>query len=171
MAKQAVMFKRNPSSDSNIGISFTQPSQERNRGMPIAIIRGCPHNKCRFCGFYKTPDGTKRQKFSIRPLAEVKRDILAGKELARGILGIHSQDGRIRSVFLGDGDALAVSTGYLTELLLFMRANLPDLTSVKAYARVRAILNKRAALNRLREAGLTDVYVGFESGSDEILAM
>jgi radical SAM superfamily enzyme YgiQ (UPF0313 family) len=79
--------------------------------------------------------------------------------------------GRTRRVFLGDGDAISLSTDRLLRLLEALYDRLPGLRRVSAYAAPQSFRRKPVGdLERLRDAGLTQVYVGFESGDDEVLA-
>jgi radical SAM superfamily enzyme YgiQ (UPF0313 family) len=73
-------------------------------------------------------------------------------------------------VFLADGDALSLSTERLLAILERLYARLPGLKRVSCYASPGNFRNKSVAdLERLRDAGLGLLYVGFESGDDEVL--
>jgi radical SAM superfamily enzyme YgiQ (UPF0313 family) len=73
--------------------------------------------------------------------------------------------------FLGDGDALALSTRRLLVVLQAIRQHLPTVRRVSSYCLPRNLRNKSVAdLQALRDAGLTLVYVGAESGDDEVLS-
>jgi len=76
----------------------------------------------------------------------------------------------VRKVFLGDGDPLTLSADHLVALLDHLRLQIPSVRRVSAYASPKNFRDKSGEdLLRLREAGLTQVYIGFESGDDEIL--
>ena len=76
----------------------------------------------------------------------------------------------MQRVFLGDGDALVLSTRRLLMLLAAIRQNLPKVRRISSYCLPRNVRNKSVAeLQELREAGLSLVYVGAESGDDEVL--
>ena len=98
--------------------------------------------------------------FRVRPREEVLEDIaLAGEELPQ-----------TRRVFLADGNALVLGTGRLVEILDAMAAAFPLLRRVGIYANARDLINKSDAdLALLHEKGLELVYLGLESGSDEVL--
>jgi radical SAM superfamily enzyme YgiQ (UPF0313 family) len=75
-----------------------------------------------------------------------------------------------RRVFLADGDALVLSTKRLVPILDALAEALPRLERVGIYANARNILRKSAdELALLRQKGLGIVYIGMESGSDEVL--
>lgn len=75
-----------------------------------------------------------------------------------------------RRVFLADGDAMALSTGRLTRILERLRDRLPRLERVTAYATPMNLARKSVEeLASLRALGLSMIYLGAESGDDEVL--
>ncbi len=115
---------------------------------------GCSHNQCTFCGTYKD------KPFRIRPLPEIKEDI----RMARHCLG------DARKVFLCDGDAIAMPTDMLLEILTALYAAFASLRHVGTYVGPKSTLGKSMAeLRALRAAGLTKVYLGVETGDDRLL--
>jgi coproporphyrinogen III oxidase-like Fe-S oxidoreductase len=77
---------------------------------------------------------------------------------------------RTRRIFLADGDALVLSRRILVGYLERLYDLFPALERVTAYATPQNLLSKSPAdLRGIREAGLEMIYVGMESGSDEIL--
>jgi coproporphyrinogen III oxidase-like Fe-S oxidoreductase len=90
--------------------------------------------------------------------------VLEDVELARQVLP------HTRRVFLADGDALVLSTHRLVPILDALSAAFPRLERVGIYANARDLLRKSESdLALLRCKGLGIVYVGLESGSDEVL--
>ncbi len=78
---------------------------------------------------------------------------------------------RVRRVFLADGDALALSTRRLLDVLGLLREQLPNLERISSYANARNLLAKSMEeLRQIREAGLELIYLGLESGDDQALA-
>ncbi len=76
----------------------------------------------------------------------------------------------MQRVFLGDGDALALSTRRLMTVLAAVKDHLPMVRRISCYCLPRNLRHKSAQeLTELREAGLSLVYVGAESGDDEVL--
>lgn len=115
---------------------------------------GCSHNQCTFCGMYKD------RKYRVRGLSEIKEDIRMAK----------AHYGDIEKVFLCDGDAVAMETGVLLEILDTLRQAFPSLRHVGTYVGPRSTLAKSMAeLTALRAAGLTKAYLGVESGDDRVL--
>jgi radical SAM superfamily enzyme YgiQ (UPF0313 family) len=110
---------------------------------------------CAFCVAYQT------KPFRARPEAEVLAEIdAAGAELGR----------RVERIFLADGDALVLSVDRLRRLLERLYARFPKLGRVTCYASPQNLLQKSVDdLRRLHAAGLSMIYVGIESGDDEVL--
>jgi hypothetical protein len=77
----------------------------------------------------------------------------------------------VSKVFLADGDALSLSTRRLASVLRAIRAELPSVRRVSSYCLPRNLRHKSVdELQELAELGLGLVYVGAESGDDEVLA-
>jgi len=75
-----------------------------------------------------------------------------------------------RRVFLADGDALVRSTRDLLLILETLYESFPVLERVTCYALPKNLLQKPVAdLALLKQHGLTMIYYGVESGSDDIL--
>jgi radical SAM superfamily enzyme YgiQ (UPF0313 family) len=99
--------------------------------------------------------------YQVRPLAEILADITeAGARFAEDV----------RHVFVADGDPLAMELEYWEPILGTLAASFPRLRRVSTYATARNLLEKTpAALKRLRELGLSLLYIGPESGDDVTL--
>ena len=78
----------------------------------------------------------------------------------------------IRRVFLADGDPMVLSTKRLLEILQKLKDVFPRLSRVSTYASPNNLNRKSdAELQELKDAGLTLLYVGIESGDDEVLKL
>jgi radical SAM superfamily enzyme YgiQ (UPF0313 family) len=76
----------------------------------------------------------------------------------------------VRRVFLADGDALVMPSRRLLATLEAIRVHLPAVRRVSSYCLPRNLRKKSVTeLKTLAEAGLSLVYVGAESGDDEVL--
>ena len=136
------------------GIVYRPPSEARSLIVQVTI--GCAHNTCTFCNMYKAKD------FRVRTMEEIMEDL---KE-AHNSYGAY-----VQKVFLADGDALVLQTEKLLEILKAVRELFPNCTRVASYGTAQDILRKsEEELKSLQKAGLGIVYVGAESGDDEILA-
>jgi radical SAM superfamily enzyme YgiQ (UPF0313 family) len=77
---------------------------------------------------------------------------------------------RIRKVFVADGDALGMPLDHWLPILEACREAFPFLKRVSSYAMASNVLGKTPAeLDRLRDAGLSRLYLGPESGDDAVL--
>jgi len=149
----------------------------------IRVTRNCPWNRCQFCSVFKG------EKFQLRTVAEVKEDILAARRLVdavqewadqtgypvtevagyNGIVWL--EEGYVSSAFLQDSDSLIMPTEPLAEIVTFLCETFPTLERVCSYARGKTVARKKLEeLQKLRGAGLSRLYVGLETGDDELLA-
>lgn len=120
----------------------------------IQATLGCSHNRCSFCTMYKS------KRYTVRPLNEVQREFEA---LARA-------NPDANKVFLADGDALALPTQHLVQLLRVLRNSFPRLSRVSLYATAQNFLEKSVEeLKELRAGGLSLAYFGIETGNDKLL--
>jgi radical SAM superfamily enzyme YgiQ (UPF0313 family) len=128
-----------------------RPPSESNSYILQATI-GCSWNNCTYCHMYRS------KSFRVRALAESLADVqAAGAHLGR----------RVEKVFVADGDALVMDLDHWLPLLSACRAAFPRLRQVSCYAMASNILSKSdAELRRLREAGLSLLYIGPESGDE-----
>ena len=135
---------------------FRPPSEAQSLILPLTD--GCSWNRCTFCEMYTAP----QKRFRAREESEV----LASIDRCAEEFGV-----QVRRVFLADGDALVLSTRRLLNVLEAIRARLPLVHRISSYCLARNLRKKSVAeLTELREAGLALVYVGAESGDDEVLA-
>ena len=101
-----------------------------------------------------------QKKFRPRTQDEIESDLR--NVAARGV--------PVRRIFMADGDAMALSTRRLMAVLNAIHTHLPDVQRVSAYCLPRNVRHKSVEeLKELRNAGLRMVYVGCESGDDEVL--
>ncbi|TVM14701.1 radical SAM protein [Oceanidesulfovibrio indonesiensis] len=121
----------------------------------LQVTLGCSHNRCAFCGAYRG------KPFRVKEQARVMADIdWAAKKLPR-----HSR------LFLMDGDALVLPMRRLEPILTAIREKLPRVRRVGSYASARSLQTKTdAELARLKELGLDIIYLGLESGDEDVLA-
>ena len=125
----------------------------------VRVTRNCPWNQCVFCPAYK---GTK---FSKRSVDEIKGDI---DSMAKEYAGYAF----VESAFLQDADSLLLPTPDLLEILKYLKQKFPGVKRITSYARARTLERKSVEeLKELREAGLTRIHVGMESGSAAVLKM
>lgn len=75
-----------------------------------------------------------------------------------------------RRVFLQDANALATKSEDLAEVLRYLKGTFPSVQTITCYARSKTCSQKSLEeLYEIKEAGLSWVFVGIESGCDEVL--
>ena len=134
---------------------FRPPSEAESLILPVTD--GCSWNKCTYCEMY-----TERQKkFRVREENEIFDSI-------RRTADIYGKN--IRRVFLADGDALVLSTRRLLLILEAIRTHMPAVHRISSYCLPRNLRKKdQSEINELAAAGLKMVYVGAESGDNQVL--
>jgi histone acetyltransferase (RNA polymerase elongator complex component) len=148
----------------------------------IRVTRNCEWNRCLFCPVYKDTE------FSVRSFEHIKHDIDLVREYVDFLQEPHDNivideplaydaamrwnSQNMKSVFLQDADSLVIGAYNLATVLNHLRNNFPNIERVTSYARSSTI-NKMSVedLTTLREAGLTRIHVGLESGSNLVLKM
>ena len=97
----------------------------------------------------------REKKFHIRKMEDIYKDI----EEARRLFP------HIRSVFLIDGNVLALKTEFLLKVLEKITATYPECSKISLYAGLNDLRRKSVEeLKKLRQAGLTKAFVGLETG-------
>jgi radical SAM superfamily enzyme YgiQ (UPF0313 family) len=125
----------------------------------IRVTRNCPWNQCLFCPAYK---GVK---FSKRTVEEVNGDIDSMADELRGYSGV-------RTAFLQDADSLVLPADDLIAILNHLKEKFPKIDRITTYARARTLSHKSVDdLKRLKQAGLTRIHTGMESGSLKVLQL
>ena len=115
---------------------------------------GCSHNRCTFCGAYRD------RSFRLKDEETVEADLAFAAEYCR----------RQQTLFLADGNALAMPQARLVSLLARIRDKLPWVRRVSLYANARDILRRSTEeLSELRELGMSRLYMGLETGHDPTL--
>lgn len=136
------------------GDVYRPPSEARS--LIVQVTYGCSHNTCAFCSMYK------EKRFAVRPLEDVLEDFRTARALYT----------HVDKVFLADGDALVRKAGELETILDTVRELYPECRQVTSYASPASIrIRTDEELRTLRAKGLTMVYMGLESGCDEVLKL
>lgn len=135
-----------------VGTVIRPPSEADSVILQVAV--GCSYNKCTFCGAYKDVG------FSLKSEEQIVADLLFAAKFCR----------RANRVFLADGDILSLSQRRLVRLLQLIQVHLPWISRISLYGNARAIRNKtNDQLLELKKLGLSRIYMGLESGCDEVL--
>lgn len=124
----------------------------------IQATYGCSHNGCSFCNMYQEDSFRLMDKDFIIKQLEYLRDNWANKIPTTRL-------------YIADGDPFCLSTGKLLDLFDLVKDYLPDVEEFAMYSTVRNILNKSDEdLIKLKEAGLDELYIGYESGHKDFHA-
>lgn len=134
-----------------------RPPAEANTYL-LQVTAGCTHNACRFCNMYKEkPFHMIDEDVMCRALQEEKR-----------ICDIYGRPHR--RIFLMDGDVFSLSAEKLEEKINLIRRYMPEMETISMYAAIRSIKSKTdEELARLKELGVNDLYIGYETGLDDVL--
>ena len=119
----------------------------------LQVTVGCSHNKCTFCPTYKG------EKFRIKSFAEIEEDILEASDYRS-----------VEKIFLCDGDALIIPQPRLMGIFVSIHKHIRSMKRVGCYANAKSILRKTPEdLVQLRKLGLKIVYLGVETGNEDLL--
>jgi radical SAM superfamily enzyme YgiQ (UPF0313 family) len=128
-----------------------RPPSEADSYILQATI-GCSWNHCTYCDMYRD------KAFRVRELDETLTDIrTAAKSFGENVT----------KVFVADGDALVLDLHHWEAILPACHDAFPRMKRVSGYATAVNINQKSdAELKRLRELGLSLLYMGPETGDD-----
>jgi radical SAM superfamily enzyme YgiQ (UPF0313 family) len=98
-------------------------------------------------------------------VAEVKKDIDSMAHEVSGYSGV-------TTAFLQDADSLVLPVDDMVAILDYLKEKFPKIERITTYARARTLSHKSVDdLKRLKQAGLTRIHTGMESGSEKVLQM
>ena len=130
-----------------------RPPMEKSSFM-LATAVGCAYNQCKFCNLFK------HLNYRLLPLEQIEA------ELRR----VRAVGGNPKQVFLGDGNAFGMETSRLLCILEKIYHYFPNCQMVNMDATVTDIRNKTdKELYQLKKAGVGHLYLGIESGIDDVL--
>ncbi len=155
----------------------------------LRVTRNCPWNRCTFCSVYK------KQKFSLRPVADVIADIdtihrfttqlredsdsriepaenLSPPEWSAFIAARNWLDEGMQSIFLQDADSLVIRPENLIAILRHIKMRFPEVERITSYARSESVARiSDGNLAEIAASGLNRIHIGMETASDTILQM
>ncbi len=76
-----------------------------------------------------------------------------------------------KNVFIQDANSLAMKADVFIDALKYLKEAFPTIDRVTSYARARTIARSVSSenLKKMKDAGLTRLHVGLESGNEELL--
>ncbi len=163
----------------------------------LRVTRNCPWNKCEFCHTYKGEifsfrsveeikkdidriraivDEIRQLSWSLGHAGEINHHVLQALFRRRGTYH-HAYQHVVnwlyfgaRQVFLQDANSLILKTNDLVAILDYLKEKLPSIQRITSYARARTIAKKTVTeLKELRDAGLSRIHIGLETGYDPLL--
>jgi hypothetical protein len=164
----------------------------------IRVTRNCPWNKCAFCRSYKGKKFSRRSLDEIKADIDAARAVSdeirqmswragEGGQLTRRVLTTIVQDPNLPdsfrsvalwmasggdTVFLQDANSLLLSAETLIAILNYIKEKFPEVERVTSYARAATLKSKSVQQYvQLKQAGLSRLHVGMESGSDNVLKL
>ena len=141
---------------------YRPPSEAHS--LLIQATVGCSSaaaGRCYFCNSTLFNRTIQEKRFRIRPTHEILEDIeIGGRQYGKGV----------DKIFLLDSNAMIIKTPELLRIVKKCYETFPKLKQVACYACSEDILRKTdEELLELRETGLNLVFVGLESGDQEVL--
>ena len=162
----------------------------------IRVTRNCPWNRCQFCPVYKGQKFELRPADDvIKDIESAKAIADEIKELAwkmgygdklRDIAGTIYNNNQYNasicnvalwlwaggtSAFLQDANTLITRTPDLIRIVTFLKQTFPELNRITSYARSKTAAKKSLEeMKELKNAGLSRLHIGMESGSNLVLS-
>ena len=134
------------------GTTYRPPPEADSFLLQVTV--GCAHNRCRFCAMYRDVN------FRRISMDKIEADL----QEARSIFP------KAERIFLVNGDAFVLDAQTLKEIARRIKRVFPECRTISMYASIRNIRSKSDKdLEALRRMGINDLYVGIESGWDEVL--
>ncbi len=128
------------------------PMERGSFMLPVAV--GCSYNRCRFCMLFR------HLKWRSLPLSQVEA------ELHR----VKAAGGAPHRIFLGDGNAFDLPFDHLMDILQLIHRYFPAVEGINMDATVTGVSQKSDdELRALAEAGADCLYLGIESGLEDVL--
>lgn len=180
--------------DRSFRIGPIRPPSEAD-SLLLQVTNGCTWNKCKFCQLYRH---TKFKAYSADSIkADIDNMVYHAERINKyklpsgrwDIEGLNDElmygtdDERNcfymmanwlinggENVFLQDGNTTALSSGRLTDVLIYLKHAFPGIKRITSYGRAENLSRVSAEeYAELKEAGLDRIHSGFESGSDAVL--
>jgi hypothetical protein len=170
-----------------------RPPSESN-SLLIRCTRNCPWNRCKFCNSYKNGKFELRTVAEIKndiAAAKIMRDKIMEITIKAGhsggmqkVVGMVLKDppnesfrnvalwllGGGENIFLQDANSLVMKTADLGQVIVCLKTAFPKAKRITSYARSLSLAAKKPLeLIQLRQAGLSRLHVGLESGYDPVL--
>lgn len=121
----------------------------------LQVTVGCAHNKCTYCAMYKDIC------FKKESLEQIEEDLKEARSIYKNL----------ERIFLVNGDAFVLKADYLKSIAIKIKEYFPECKTITMYASIQNIKAKTdEELRELRALGINELYVGVESGTEEVVA-
>lgn len=128
------------------------PMERSSFMLPVEV--GCAYNQCKFCTLFK------HLTYRELPFEQIEEELLR----------VSKVNGNPKTVFLGDGNAFGLSTEHLLRIIEKIHFYFPGCESIHMDATVTDVGRKSdEELRRLYESGVRHLYLGIESGLNDVL--
>lgn len=128
------------------------PMERSSFMLPVTV--GCPYNQCKFCNLFR------HLRYRELPAEKIEEELKRVKDVG----------GSPTKIFLGDGNAFGLKTERLFWILERLQSYFPDCRTINMDATVTSVLQKsEQELKRLAEYGVRHLYLGIESGLEDVL--
>lgn len=163
----------------------------------LRVTRNCPWNRCEFCHTYQGQRFSLRSVEEVEKDVDTIREIVSavtslsrsqglGGEITASLANSILQQPRQfpeayrtvvlwlytggKNVFLQDANNLVHKTKDLVEILEYLKRTFPSVERITSYARAKTVSGKGIEeLHDLRQAGLSRIHIGLETGHDPLL--
>ncbi len=171
------------------------PSEAKS--LLIRATRNCPWNKCAFCHTYhdtkfelRTVEEIKEDIRKARGIADHIRELSwkygDSGHISKNVVNLIYNNDEVygdgfrsvaawlyygaESVFIQDANSIIMKTDDLVQVLSFIKDEFPSVTRITSYCRSKTAARKSVEeFKMLKEAGLSRIHTGMESGYDSLL--
>ena len=162
----------------------------------LRVTQNCTWNKCRFCTLYKgnkfmTSTNEKIKKdidamafYRDRILSYSKNGIVDYEKASFDYENLETQEekycynmvytwivaGKMQSMFLQDANTMVLQSDRLADIISYAKEKIPEIQRITSYGRADSLSRiSDASYILLKNAGLSRIHSGFETGSDKVL--
>lgn len=164
----------------------------------LQFTENCPWNRCNFCTLYRGGKFKIRSvedikadidavayyrdlilerlrdndKYTVKRMGDISSSISREEKRCYSMVLNWIVNDHMKTVFLQDANTIVMKKNDLCELLKYLREKLPSLETVACYGRADTLTRLSLEDFRdLKDAGLTMLHSGFESGCDDVLKL
>ncbi|MEZ8321354.1 radical SAM protein, partial [Vibrio splendidus] len=120
----------------------------------IQTTLGGSNNQCTFCTMFDD------KRFKVRDIKDIFEDIDAARKIYP----------HVESIFLVDGNVMAIRTEMLISILDYIKITFPEIKNISLYSGFNDFRRKSLSeLKEIKSAGLSMAYSGLESGDPIVL--